>query len=212
MVAPNFQEVANAYERMGYKFFKNGTYNLNIWGIRSLSSKSNKFDDIGGALCYTGINKPFLLTAPITTDPGKYWLQNPMNKNGTAILVPGQYSGSHALGYHGRNGLSPYEALEQIGEMLYVRDNNKDEILDFDLYRNPEKLKIHGFRENIKSNIHRASINKIVQLVERYSAACQVYQDSAEFAELIALVKLSLKAGFKNSFTYTLFEEDQVWS
>lgn len=211
MNAPNFKELTEAYERMNYKFFSKGSYNPNFWGIRSLDSKSNKFDDIGGVTFYESLNKPIVLAFPMTSDPGKYWLQNPLNKNGCAILIPGQYEESHALGVHGRSGPNPYKAFEQVNKMMYVRDNDRNDTLDFSLYRDPVKRRIHAFFDNIKSNIHRASALKIVQFVERYSAACQVYQNVKDFDKLIQVMEFSIRKGYPNRVTYTLFEENEVW-
>jgi hypothetical protein len=213
MRTPDFAIIRSAYERKGYKFYVTGPYNLNIWGIRANDSKSNKFDDVIGVSFYEKADQqnPRILCWNATTDPGKYWLMNPMAIGGTAILVPGQYRGAYKLGIHGRSSKSPYQALEQKDSMLYVRDNDKDTELDFSLYRDENKLKVHGFRANIKSNIHRASAWKVVQLVERYSAACQVIQDPAGFKFLISLVNKYIQHGFPNSLTYTLFEESDVW-
>jgi len=212
MKSPNFHEIDTAYGRKGYKFYTKGAFNINLFGIRSMNSKSNSFDDLVGAALYLDATHPIVFAANATTDPGKYWLQNPMHREGTAILVPGQYAGSHCVGIHGRSGKNPYEALEQVGNMTYVRDNNKDMKLDFELYRDPQQLKLNAFTANIKSNIHRAHLNLLVQLVEKYSAACQVIQSATEFQKLLELCKEAVKRGFPNRFTYTLFEEDQVWN
>ena len=40
------------------------------------------------------------LLCDATTDPGLYYLEHPMNVDGTAILIPGQYIGSHKTGLH----------------------------------------------------------------------------------------------------------------
>ena len=212
MKNPSFHEIQAAYERKAYKFYTQGSFNINLFGIRSDDSQSNKFDDIVGVAFYIDFSTPAVFGFKATTDPGKYWLQNPMSREGTAILVPGQYKGSHAIGVHGRSGKSPYKALEQINHMTYVRDNNKDMKLDFELYRDPELLKKHGFSANIKSNIHRASLNVLVQFVEKYSAACQVIQSADDFAKLIVMCEESIKKGFSNKFSYTLFEESEVWA
>lgn len=209
---PNFDRIVSAYEKKGHTFYTNRTYNLNVGAIRSMNSKSNEFDDILFTAYYEDLRKPVIHCWPATTDPGKYWLQNPMNKNGTAIVVPGQYRNSHCLGLHGRSSSSPYAALEQCGDMLYVRDNNKDTKLDFDLYRDPVKLAAFGFRGNIKTNIHRASAWKIIRLIERYSAGCQVLQNPKDFDMLIRLYQVYLQKGFPNRVTYTLFEEIDVWN
>lgn len=204
-------EIEQAYAQKGYKFYTNGIYNPNIFGIRSNNSASNKFDDIIGLTYFESPSSPKALCFIGTTDPGKYWLQNPSNREGTLILVPAQYSSTHCIGIHGRSGKTPYEALEQVGQMRYVRDNNKDVVLDFDLYRDVLKLQKNGFWGIPKSNIHRASQNSIVQLVEKYSAGCQVIQNNLDFQLLMNICRMSVKQGFPNRFGYTLFEESEVW-
>lgn len=190
--------------RKNYVWFNNGKYNLNIIGIRSEESKSNLFDDW---LCVVYKDDLGVWTTrqyPITTDPGKYYLQNPLNKNGTIILVPGQYRGAYKIGIHGRSYAGGgYKALEQVRPMRYVRDNNKDEILDFDLYRKGlGKIE----ESNAKTNIHRASKWSAIRLIERYSAGCQVFKSPNDFEEFIDLCDKS-RLLYGNSFTYTLIEE-----
>jgi hypothetical protein len=205
-----FSLVADSYKRMGYKLFS-GAYDLNIFGIRSSNSVSNKFDDLIG-VAYTDEKKVLNIKLyPATTDPGLHWLHNPSNKKGCAILVPGQYSGVLTIGLHGRSGASPYKALEQIGAMCYVRDNNKDGMLDFSLYRDPDKKKENAFWDIIKSNLHRASAWKIVQLIDQYSAACQVIQAPKHFEELMFLCEKQIDYGHGSKFTYTLFEETEIF-
>jgi len=200
-----YKPIRDAYKKLGHRFFANGDYNLNIGGIRSENSTSDKFDDLVFAVYFIG-GKPHFHTWPATTDPGKHWLLNPFSKDGTAILVPGQHPGAYKLGIHGRTGKYPYKALEQVKPMSYVRDDNRDHILDFNLYRDPELLIKHLFKAVIKSNIHRASKWRILQLIGRYSAGCQVLQSAADFDMLIYLAEKSAKT-WGNSFTYTLFEE-----
>lgn len=197
----SYQQIKRKYEQHGYTFFEEGSYNLNIFGIRSKTSHSNEFDDYIG-VCYkdeSGVEKADVF--PATTDPGKYWLINPMVSGGTAILIPGQYKGAYKLGYH-----KNYQALEQKSPMWYVRDNNRDAVIDKSLYQNPLIRRQKAFKANIKTNIHRASKYRIVQLVERYSAGCQVIQDPKQFDRLIYLCKRQIDIHKSNSFTYTLFE------
>ncbi len=193
-------EVWAVFKKKGYKTFS-GKYDINLFGIRSNESKSDKFDDYVGYWCSDGVNTLFEIF-PATTDPGKNWLLTPMRKDGTAIMVPGQYSGLYKIGRH-----KDYEALEQVGMARYVRDNNKDTVLDFDLYRDPAKLEKFGVWDNIKSNLHRASQFSITALVGLYSAACQVIQDPSNFKKLLAICKKQIEQGLPNKFTYTLLEE-----
>ena len=209
MKALTYEIIKAAYDRKGYAFFEDGDFNLNIGGIRVQNSVSNHFDDvIFVAYKLSGIKMLHCYNA--TTDPGKHWLLNPLNVKGTAIMVPGQYRGAYKIGLHGKSSrLGPYKALEQVKPMKYVRDNNRDNILDFSLYRDPEKAKVHVFWDNIKSNLHRASKWKIVQWVGMYSAACQVIQSPDDFRKLMQLCENG-RSEWGNSFTYTLFETKEI--
>jgi len=143
---------------------------------------------------------------PATTDPGKHFLQNPLNKDGTLIMVPGYHERAYQKGLHGRSGNNPYPALEQVAPMKYVRDNNKDMVLDFSLYKDPANI-IAGI---YKSNIHRASQYKVVQLIEQHSAGCQVIQRLSDFNRLMALVDKQIEHGHGDVFSYTLLEETDL--
>lgn len=199
------ENIIKTVRRKGYKFFSRGVYNLNIIGIRSNNSQSDKFDDEIHVLYKDKNGKKCHEIFPCTTDPGKHWLLNPMNKNGTIIIVPGQYRGVYRIGVHGRSRPNTaYKALEQVKPMTYVRDNSKDSELDFELYSDTgRKFEI----SNCKTNIHRASKWKNLLNIGRYSAGCQVIQDPILFKRLISLCKLQIKHGQGENFTYTLLEE-----
>ena len=84
-------------------------FELNIIGIRSASSTPNSFDDTIIA-CYKREDGEWISNQfRATTDPGTFWLNNPMNPQGTAIIKPGQYIGSHRVGVH----RGKYQALTQ---------------------------------------------------------------------------------------------------
>lgn len=191
---------------MGYTFYSD-PFRLNLFSIRSSESESNKFDDITCGFYSDYHGNVHTLIFDSTTDPGKYWLQNPSSRLGTAILIPGQYYDVYTIGLHGRTGLNPYEAFEQVGPMKYVRDNNKDTKLDFDLIKDRKNI----FWANIKSNIHRASKLLIVQLVEKYSAACQVIQSASHFESLLQAGKNQVKKTGKTTFDYALFTEEEFF-
>jgi len=60
-------------------------FNINIIGIRTNDTNSNSFNDHMCLLWkYMGYWNTMIF--PITTDPGHYWRENPMNVKGTAIL------------------------------------------------------------------------------------------------------------------------------
>ena len=116
-------QVEKAVKSKGYKWFESGDYNLNIVGIRNSSTNNeitNKFDDLL-TVSYKIDGVWYFHQWEATTDPGLHWAENLLNKDGVAILVPGQYRGSHAIGRH-RN----YTALRQQKPLKVYRDKDKD--------------------------------------------------------------------------------------
>lgn len=185
-----------AFEAKGYKYFTNGDYNLNIFGIRSAGSvlQENYFDDI---ICVdykiNGLWNREIFTA--TVDPGLSSLNNPINVKGCAILVPNQYSGMFKIGMH----KSSYKALVQNKAVDVYRDNNKDNILDFD----PATIENGLFG----INLHKAG--EASTIVDGWSAGCQVLAKSKDFEKLMSIVDKSA-AIYGDTFTYTLLNEADI--
>lgn len=181
-----------AVKALGHTVFTNGDYNLNIIGIRNPVPVVNKFDDM---ICvvYKENGQWITRSYPATTDPGTYWLANPMKVTGTAIMVPGQYSGAYKIGKH----RGSYEALVQTGGKVKVwRDGNRDEILDYEA----EDAEYDGY---FGINIHRATAHGASPEVNKWSAGCQVFQESEDFAEFMEIVNKSAEV-YGDTFTYTL--------
>jgi hypothetical protein len=180
-----------------YVFFdSNMSLNLNIIGIRKNETVSNHFDDNMCVVYRNSCKEWEVFTAAATTDPGKTSLINPPNSKGTAILMPGQYRGSHKIDLHA----GKYTALRQSGGKVKVwRDNNRDAYLDMDGSKIEE-----GY---FGINIHRASSRGETALVNSYSAGCQVLQDVNDFYKFMELCESSA-AKYGNGFTYTLLEEE----
>lgn len=195
--------------RKSYKVFQNDTkpYNLNIWGIRHTSKVPNAFDDIIVDFWkYQG--KWNIRTYPATTDPGTYWLNNPLSKLGTAIVKEGQYPGLWKIGLH----QGTYKALVQKSPITVIRDNNKDNKLDFD--STSTETGIFGI------NNHRANDNGKSVNVDKWSAGCMVMQNREIFNPDNNAVKVhefdyhlhlceQAAAIHGNSFTYTLIGEQE---
>jgi hypothetical protein len=169
-------------------------YRLNIVGVRSASTVSNRFDD----WLLVFYKNPGLgwtsFSFPITTDPGTYWLKNPMNVDGTAILKQGQYVDAYRLGQH--RGL--YKALVQAKPVTVIRDYDRNAYLDF--LNGLERTGYFGI------NIHRADNSGESKAVNKWSAGCQVFKKAQDFSKFIALCeKHALHYG--NRFTYTLIDQ-----
>ena len=182
-------KLVNAYVKKNY-VLKNGIYCVNVFGIRANTQATNTFDDIVGILRMNHGNQWEALLCDATTDPGLYYLEHPMNVKGTAILMPGQYVGSHKTGLHKGD-----EALIQCGTLRIWRDRNKDDIYD---YTNPQDSNRDGI------DIHHAGANSTI--VGNWSAACQVIARRTEFDDFMLQIAEHLSEGFEDLFDYTLFE------
>jgi len=194
------EQIQKAVEAKGYKWFENGNYNLNIVGIRNSSTLgvvTNKFDDyITLSYNIDGVEQFHSFAA--TTDPGSHWEKNLLNKDGVAILKPGQYRGAHKIGLH----QGKYEALRQQKPVKVYRDNNKDG--KYDMLEENVQEGIFGI------NIHKAGsrVNGSTQ-IDKWSAGCQVISKESDFNQLMELAHKA-KNIYSNSFTYTLIESKDI--
>ena len=189
-------QIQEACRKLGYSFFEKGDYNLNIIGIRNLSTNKidNLFDDTL-FLAYKVEGRFNTLQFPMTTQPGAYYMQNLMNKLGAAILVPGQYR-SYELGLH----QGKYEALVQRGLLKTYRDKDRDSIYDYDT-----STIVDSQGDGI--NIHHAGRSS--KKIDNWSAGCQVLANMDEWDIFINLCKRSAQL-YGNRFTYTLLTSEQI--
>lgn len=187
-------QILQTVARKGHVTFLNGHYNLNIIGVRTSDETPNVFNDWLYVVYIDESDQWVELRFQITTDPGLYYLNNPMSVNGTAILKAGQYRGSHKLGQH----RGQYDALVQHRPVTVYRDTNKDDV--FDMEPDTESSGYFGI------NIHRSNSSRESTQVDKWSAGCQVFANPNEYAMFIELCKRSAR-DWGNSFTYTLIEE-----
>jgi len=185
-------KLREALLHLEYMLFENGEYNLNIIGIRTEDSTSNHFNDFI-AVAYK-LKKLWQLDIfNVTTDPGTYWLNNPMNVKGTAILATGQHRGCYKLGMH--QGI--YKALVQAKPMPVYRDMNFNSSVDD---HGALDIGYHGI------NIHRANSRRISTQVDKWSAGCQVFADPNDYVQFIKLCEEAVKR-YGENITYTLINE-----
>lgn len=190
-------QLIDALKKKGYVVFMNDSkdFNINYVGVRSNTRVSNKFDDMF-YIFWKHQGKWNIVAHTGTTDPGTYYLETPINVEGTGILKPGQYRGAWKKGLH----RGKYEGLVQRKPVTLLRDDNKDNVLDFDT----DKEEIGFFGVN-----HHKTGSRISTQVDRWSAACQVRNSPAEYDEFMAIVDNSIEI-WGNSFTYTLIEEKDL--
>lgn len=186
---PTIQEHLYAYKAKGYQL----SHDLNITGWRSKDGLANRFNDYITLLWKDDDNLWHLKTYVATTVPGQASLVKPVNDQGTAILVPGQYLDSWIIGpFKGKT------VLRQSRPVKVYRDNNKDAKLE-------SKGKIYSGIFGI--HIHGAGAQSV--LVDSWSAGCQVIAKAAEFADFMSTVQERATIKNINSFSYTLIEYEQ---
>jgi hypothetical protein len=188
--------IFTALDKKGYKIFMR-PFELNIVGVRSDSVTPNSFDDKIHVFFNNSEGRPVEYRFPATTDPGTYWLKNPMNPQGTAILKEGQYIDSWGLGMH----RGKYVALVQKKPVTVLRDYDRNAILDF-MNGKPD-TGMFGI------NIHRAQESGTTKVVDQYSAGCQVFADATDFILFLSLCERH-KSLYGNNFTYTLIDERAI--
>ena len=169
-------------------------FELNIVGVRANTIVPNNFDDIINVFYKNSQGVWIYQSFKGTTDPGTYWLKNPMNPQGTAILKEGQYKGSHAIGLH----RGKYTALVQRKPLTVMRDYDRNAVLDF--FNGKEDTGLFGI------NIHRASVAGTTKYVDQFSAGCQVFASVADFNVFMQLCERHRQL-YGNEFTYTLIDE-----
>lgn len=188
----SLQKMKAILRHKGYKLFSR-PYELNIVGLRSKSVIPNRFDDeIHVFFKISTLNWNYHVFR-VTTDPGTFWLRQPMQPQGTAILAEGQYLNCYGLGMH----QGKYLALVQQKPVSVVRDYNRDAVLDFN----------NGSRSTgmFGINVHRASVSGSTRIVDKYSAGCQVFESANDFQFFLSLCEKH-KQLYGNHFTYSLID------
>lgn len=163
--------------------------NLNLVGWRNRLARVNEFDDFLAVYWQEG-SKWREKVYEGTTLPGKPWLLQPMNKRGTAILVPGHYPSVYTLGYyHGS------KALLQTGNFKVYRDSNRDSEFNLD----PATIEVGKFG----MHMHKAGV--LTKVVGLSSAGCQVFRRAEDHKEFMELCGYAADYWGKK-FSYTLLE------
>ena len=205
MPRPARTTVHTAMANLGYRVFegvdrqgRQKNYDINLFGIRTRSQVANTFDDWVGVFWMDWDAGDWQYRVwSATTDPGTYYLQNPVNVDGTAILVEGQYHSSHRIGIH----KGTYTALVQNSPLPVFRDKNRDKVVD---------VQPGSIRKGLFGiNIHRASAHTPSSRVDKWSAGCQVLADPGAFDELMDIC-FAARDVWGPVFSYTLLNETQL--
>jgi len=170
-------------------------YQLNIIGRRTDNTRPNSFDDFIYIIYKNDDGDWEGWKAPATTDAGTYWLENPSQSKGTALLKAGQYVDTYKIDRH--NG-KYFAVTQRLKPVIVIRDYNRNNVLDFNNGR--EESGMFGI------NIHRADSTGTRKTVDKYSAGCQVFANADDFNEFMEMA-YKQKDLYGNQFTYTLIDE-----
>ena len=186
-----------AVQEHNFKIFQTGNLNLNIVGARHPHQIPDIFNDTLFLIWKDNEKNHWIQHKfQCTLDPGIYFLNSPMRKDGTAIVKhPQQIRGGLKLGKH----KGTYDCLVQNKPFHVWRDNNKDSIIN----------EYNTLTDSISwgIQIHRANSKFRSKRVHRWSAGCTVISDPSKYAIFMSIIKESivLNPTWK-TFTYTIIE------
>ena len=193
--------VVAAMERKGYQVDR-GPGEVNIVYVEGMNpdgtanaDEANKWNDLRLLIRFEGGAPRIIGEWAATTEPGRYWTENPISPLGAARIEFGQYK-SWQVGMHRNN----HEALVQTGgEVTVCRDLNKD-----------------GQRTGDKRQTGEFGINQHwgydLPEVEKASAGCLVGQSKDGHRQFMALVKSDprYQANRKYVFATAVLSESEV--
>lgn len=194
-----YQQIRELYIKNGYPF-ETKPYFANMYGRRNADLKTvNQFNDIRGVAFTDEFCNEHNIEFKATTKPGLTSLTGePMNKNGTFILMPGFYKDCWILGTHGAGGNFPHRALIQRPHKVFKgwRDNNRDGKFDFTgpIYDDVTGLNDHTTRPHEITN------------VGAFSYACIVTKDDKEHLIKVAIAERHAEL-YGNLFSFALFQD-----
>ncbi len=193
---PVIQSLITLLRTKGWKVYTR-PFEINMLGMRSPNLRSNVFDDFLFVFWRDDAGSWRFRKYPCTTDPGTFWLKNPLAPKGTAFLKEGQYEGAYQLGLH----QGKYQALVQAKPVSIVRGLERANGIDWN--GGQVSKGVFGI------NIHKAQRSGNAYLVDKHSAGCQVIQSPDDYGELMELAKIHA-ARYGNRFTYALIDSRAV--
>lgn len=147
---------------------------MNIDGTLNCD-RADVFNDIRCVFEFCNGKPKMLGVWGATTEPGRYYTNNPLNHKGAARIKFGQYK-AWKVGQHGNK--DPHEALVQCGIVTVHRDLNKD------LIRTGDKLDTGYFGIN-----QHWGGDSPINSIGRWSAGCLVGRTRVGHREFMTIVK-----------------------
>lgn len=196
MIYPTVEQLKATCTKLGYTL---KTDAITTFGIRNYDMTAGQFNDVLGVYIPKE-NKVILRSG--TVDPGSYYINNPMNPDGCAVMKYGHYKDSYCVGKH-----KGYDALVQCKPIDFYRITKVKFSLDNkDVPRGKWKIIVKGaelYNQLIGANQHRANPNTVSTDVGQWSAGCQVTNQPKEYK---VFIDTCMQSGQKY-FDYILFSE-----
>lgn len=175
---------------------------LNIVGVEGVDPSfllnTDEFGVFNDVICIISADGEVKLALTATTEPGQHYTDNPMNHDGAARLCFGQYRDAYIVGSH----FNQYPTLVQEGGMVSVaRDGNADGTRTGDL------IDTGYFGINIHTTSDYSDSAYSPHDIGRWSAGCQVIQNSNEFYH--EFMPMVLSFGSK-TYDYTLIDGSKL--
>lgn len=199
----NDQEAARAivaaYRARSYPLDMNvGEVNIvNIEGMNpdwTLNANTpNEFNDLRVVLCFDNERKPFIaFKAEGTTEPGRYWTENPMSPKGAARVALAYHHGAWQVGTHHAGSASAHEALVQVAPIGVSRDLNKDYKRDGDVV----ETGIFGINMHWGYDLPKKDLGTS-------SAGCLVIRSREEHKHFMSIIKKDPRYVADNKFHFS---------
>ncbi len=176
----------SAFARKQY-FVDDRELALNLCGVRSVNRTSGKYDDTIAALVKKD-GEWTLKEWAATVDPSPRYLKRPINRRGTAALVPDQYLNTWEVDNH--NGWIT-TLCQRNGPVRVFRDSNRNVTLDYDT----DTIQIGNFGINFHPGL---------------SAGCQCFEKKSDHGEMMKMVSEHVRSGYPDKFHYTLFTHKDI--
>ena len=191
---------------MGWKMFEanHKDYNVNLWAYRTFDCNSDMPNDYIG-LTWKDTKGVWQHRVWLcTTDPGIQGLLNPPKKEGTAIIKHSEfYKAAFAIGIHAAaNSNYAHEALRQVRDMKYWRDNNKDKVRDYS-----GKVLTGLFNTNIHSTPRSWVFSPKIRF---NSVGCFWVPDNKAFHDEFMDICRKARSNWGNSFSLAFFYEGDL--
>jgi hypothetical protein len=189
------QWLKDNYNQNNYKISE-----INLIGIRD--SNNQEKDVINDYLGFWSEDKFFICKG--TTEPGVYWVKDKTerNKQGTFHLLEGFHEAIWCFGTH-----KGYEALTNT--YPYCKPTKGWRDANYDFTKNDKDIIVCDY---FGINFHRMHPLQIVDKIGKYSAGCQVVQDSKNFEYIKSCLKNTKMYHLNNKVTYNymLYTIDQI--